>query len=60
MTNPNENEFVEDQPLAAAQSDEGAIQGGIRRAAQKASEVAGDTWEQTKQTATDFKTRHNH
>jgi ElaB/YqjD/DUF883 family membrane-anchored ribosome-binding protein len=52
MTIPSDNDFVEDEPLASSQSDEGTIQGGIRRAAQKASLAAGDTWEQTKHTAT--------
>lgn len=52
MTTPSENDFVEDEPLASSQSHEGPIQGGIRRAAQKASLVAGDKWEQTKHTAT--------
>jgi ElaB/YqjD/DUF883 family membrane-anchored ribosome-binding protein len=51
MTTSSENDFVEDEPLASSQSPEGPIQEGIRRAAQKASVVAGDTWEQTKHTA---------
>ena len=54
MSNPSENDFVEDEPLAsaanAAQNAENQ-QTGLRRAAHKASMVAGETWEQTKEKA---------
>ena len=49
--NPSENDFIEDDPLASSQDNEGQLQRNLRRAAQKASDVAGDTWEQTKQKA---------
>ncbi len=55
MINPNEDDFVEDEPLGVTASTEGQNfderQGGLRRAAQKASSVAGDKWEQTKEKA---------
>jgi ElaB/YqjD/DUF883 family membrane-anchored ribosome-binding protein len=54
MSNPSENDFVEDEPLAsaanAAQNAEGQ-QRGLRRAAHQASVMAGETWEQTKEKA---------
>jgi ElaB/YqjD/DUF883 family membrane-anchored ribosome-binding protein len=54
MTNPRENDFMQDEPLsdmpssANAGNDEGS---GWRRTAQRASGVAGETWQQTKQKA---------
>jgi ElaB/YqjD/DUF883 family membrane-anchored ribosome-binding protein len=54
MSNPSENDFVEDEPLAAAANaaqNEEYQQRGLRRAARKASVVAGETWEQTKEKA---------
>jgi ElaB/YqjD/DUF883 family membrane-anchored ribosome-binding protein len=55
MINPSEDDFVEDEPLGVTASAEGQSfderQGGLRRAAQKASSVAGDKWEQTKEKA---------
>lgn len=54
MSNLSDNDFVEDEPLSsaanAAQNAE-SQQGGLRRAASKASAVAGETWEQTKEKA---------
>ena len=56
MINPNGDEFMEDDPLAASMrsSEERAsdnIPGRIRQAAGKVSMVAGDAWEQTKERA---------
>jgi hypothetical protein len=56
MINPNGDEFMEDDPLAASmRPDEepisGSTEGRLRRAAGKVSTVAGDAWEQTKEKA---------
>ena len=56
MINPNGDEFMEDDPLAASMrsSEERAsenIPGRFRQAADKVSTVAGDAWEQTKERA---------
>jgi ElaB/YqjD/DUF883 family membrane-anchored ribosome-binding protein len=66
MTIPSENDFVEDEPLASSQSNDSDLQGGgLRRVAQRASVVAGDKWEQTKDKAvvardrTEFFVREN-
>ena len=68
MINPSESEFMQDDPLAAMPSDEDQNlekDGRFRRAAQKASTVAGDTWQQTKDKAsaardrTEFLVREN-
>lgn len=51
MTNPNSDEFMEDDPLAAQSVPEGSLvrtEGRFRNTAQKVSEAAGDTWEQAK------------
>jgi ElaB/YqjD/DUF883 family membrane-anchored ribosome-binding protein len=56
MINPNGDEFMEDDPLAASMrsseergSDE--IPGRLRQASDKVSTIAGDAWEQTKERA---------
>jgi ElaB/YqjD/DUF883 family membrane-anchored ribosome-binding protein len=56
MINPNGDEFMEDDPLAASMrsseergSDE--IPDRLRRASDKVSTMAGDAWEQTKERA---------
>ncbi|HEY2615218.1 MAG TPA: hypothetical protein VGI42_05875 [Chthoniobacterales bacterium] len=56
MINPNGDEFMEDDPLAAPmKSSEERIseetQGRFRQAAERVSDAAGDAWEQTKETA---------
>ena len=56
MINPNGDEFMEDDPLAASMrsSDEeisGETQGRLRQAAGKVSIAAGEAWEQTKEKA---------
>ncbi len=56
MINPNGDEFMEDDPLAASMrsSEEqisGEAPGRFRQAASKVSTVAGDAWEQTKEKA---------
>jgi ElaB/YqjD/DUF883 family membrane-anchored ribosome-binding protein len=57
MINPNGDEFMEDDPLAAAsmRSSEERISentpGRLRQAADKVSTVAGDAWEHTKERA---------
>jgi ElaB/YqjD/DUF883 family membrane-anchored ribosome-binding protein len=55
MINPNGDEFMEDDPLAASmQSSEEEIssgQGRVRRTARRVGSAAGDTWEQTKERA---------
>lgn len=51
MINPNGDEFMEDDPLAAqSQAEEGLVrtEGRLRHTAQKISGAAGDTWEQAK------------
>ena len=55
MINPNGDEFIEDDPMAAPmQRPDGNVSGAQRRlqqTAQKFSDAAGDTWEQTKERA---------
>ena len=55
MINPNGDEFMEDDPLAASmrssEEREGMTPGRMRQAAEKASHYAGDAWEQTKERA---------
>jgi len=56
MINPNGDEFMEDDPLAASMrsSEESAseqIPGRLRQASEKVSTRAGDAWEQTKERA---------
>jgi ElaB/YqjD/DUF883 family membrane-anchored ribosome-binding protein len=56
MINPNGDEFMEDDPLAASMrsSDEPAseqIPTRLRQASEKVSTMAGDAWEQTKERA---------
>jgi ElaB/YqjD/DUF883 family membrane-anchored ribosome-binding protein len=55
MINPNGDDFMEDDPLAASmQSSEEEIssgQGRVRRTARRVGSAAGDTWEQTKEKA---------
>jgi ElaB/YqjD/DUF883 family membrane-anchored ribosome-binding protein len=55
MINPNGDEFMEDDPLAASRSGEerGSEQnpGRLRQATDKVSTMAGDAWEQTKERA---------
>jgi ElaB/YqjD/DUF883 family membrane-anchored ribosome-binding protein len=56
MINPNGDEFMEDDPLAASMrsSEERASEqnsGRLRQATDKVSTMAGDAWEQTKERA---------
>jgi ElaB/YqjD/DUF883 family membrane-anchored ribosome-binding protein len=57
MINPNGDEFMEDDPLAASmrsseeRESEGMTPSRMRQAAEKASQYAGDAWEQTKERA---------
>jgi ElaB/YqjD/DUF883 family membrane-anchored ribosome-binding protein len=56
MINPNGDEFMEDDPLAASMrsSEERASEqnsGRLRQASDKVSTMAGDAWEQTKERA---------
>jgi ElaB/YqjD/DUF883 family membrane-anchored ribosome-binding protein len=55
MINPNGDEFIEDDPLAAPRQRPGenvtGAQRRLQQAAQKVSDAAGDTWEQTKERA---------
>lgn len=53
MINPNGDEFTEDDPLAQSRPEESLVrtEGRLRHSAQKVSDVAGDTWEQTKERA---------
>ena len=55
MINPNGDEFMEDDPMAASRANEERISenapGRFRQAADKVSTVAGDAWEQTKERA---------
>jgi ElaB/YqjD/DUF883 family membrane-anchored ribosome-binding protein len=56
MINPNGDEFMEDDPLAAStrSSEERASEqnsGRLRQASDKVSTMAGDAWEQTKERA---------
>src|SRR6185503_14336076 len=51
MINPNGDEFMEDDPLAAqSQAEENLVrtEGRLRNTAQRVSEAAGDTWENAK------------
>ncbi len=52
--NPTESDFMQDDPLASIPANEDQnleSDGRLRRVAQKASTVAGDTWQQTKEKA---------
>jgi ElaB/YqjD/DUF883 family membrane-anchored ribosome-binding protein len=55
MINPNGDEFMEDDPLAASRSGDeqisGEIPGRLREAAGKVSMAAGEAWQQTKEKA---------
>ena len=55
MINPNGDEFTEDDPLAASmrssEEREEMTPNRMRQAAEKASQYAGDAWEQTKERA---------
>ena len=55
MINPNGDDFMEDDPLAASmESSEEQIssaQGRVQRTARRVGSAAGDTWEQTKEKA---------
>ena len=58
MINPNGDEFMEDDPLAASsmraseeRGSEEQIPNRVRQAADKVSHYAGDAWEQTKERA---------
>jgi ElaB/YqjD/DUF883 family membrane-anchored ribosome-binding protein len=55
MINPNGDEFMEDDPLAASRSSEEAaseqIPNRLRQASDKVSTMAGGAWEQTKEHA---------
>ena len=55
MINPNGDEFMNDDPLAASRSGEehGSEEnaGRFRQAADKVSTIAGDAWEQTRERA---------
>jgi ElaB/YqjD/DUF883 family membrane-anchored ribosome-binding protein len=56
MINPNGDEFMEDDPLAASmrsgdEQDAGENPGRLRQAAGKVSMAAGEAWEQTKEKA---------
>jgi ElaB/YqjD/DUF883 family membrane-anchored ribosome-binding protein len=55
MINPNGDEFMEDDPLAASmrssEEREEMTPNRMRQAAEKASHYAGDAWEQTKERA---------
>ena len=55
MINPNGDEFMEDDPMAASRANEERISENnpsrLRQAADRVSTVAGDAWEQTKERA---------
>lgn len=57
MINPNGDEFTEDDPLAASmrageeRMSEGMTPSRMRQAAERAQNMAGDAWEQTKERA---------
>jgi ElaB/YqjD/DUF883 family membrane-anchored ribosome-binding protein len=56
MINPNGDEYMEDDPLAASRASEERgpeqqIPGRMRQAADTVSHIAGDAWEQTKERA---------
>ena len=62
MINPNGDEFMEDDPMAAPmRANEERISpespGRLRQAAEKVSTVAGDAWEQTKVRASNARER---
>jgi ElaB/YqjD/DUF883 family membrane-anchored ribosome-binding protein len=61
MINPSEDDFMQDEPLAAStQSPEEQTlkaEGRLRRTARKASVAAGDSWEQTKEKASNARER---
>jgi ElaB/YqjD/DUF883 family membrane-anchored ribosome-binding protein len=61
MINPNGDEFMEDDPMAASRANEERISentpGRLRQAADKVSTVAGDAWEQTKDRASTARER---
>src|SRR5437764_13558077 len=62
MINPNGDEFMEDDPMAAPmRTNEERISaenpGRLRQAAEKVSTVAGDAWEQTKEGASSARAR---
>jgi ElaB/YqjD/DUF883 family membrane-anchored ribosome-binding protein len=61
MINPNGDEFMEDDPMAASRANEERISentpGRFRQAADKVSTVAGDAWEQTKDRASTARER---
>jgi len=55
MINPNGDEFMEDDPMAASRANEERLSENspsrLRQAADRVSTVAGDAWEQTKERA---------
>ena len=55
MINPNGDEFMEDDPLAASmkssEAESSSAQARVRRTARRVGNAAGDTWEQTKERA---------
>jgi len=55
MINPNGDEFMEDDPLAASmkssEAESSSTQARVRRTARRVGNAAGDTWEQTKERA---------
>ena len=55
MINPNGDEFMEDDPMAASRANEERLSENnpsrLRQAAERVSTVAGDAWEQTKERA---------
>jgi ElaB/YqjD/DUF883 family membrane-anchored ribosome-binding protein len=61
MINPNGDEFMEDDPMAASRANEERISaenpGRLRQAAEKVSTVAGGAWEQTKERASTARER---
>jgi ElaB/YqjD/DUF883 family membrane-anchored ribosome-binding protein len=61
MINPNGDEFMEDDPMAASRANEERISaespGRLRQAADKVSTVAGEAWEQTKEKASTARER---
>ena len=61
MINPSEDDFMQDEPLSAStQSPEEQTlkaEGRLRRTARKASVAAGDSWEQTKEKASNARER---
>ena len=54
MINPNGDEFMEDDPLAASMKSSEAdlqVRKRVQKAARRVGDAAGDTWEQTKEKA---------